>query len=126
MEGMRELLRGSLGKSLGGLTPLDRLAAAWPVACGRAMAEHGVVTAYAEGAVTIEVVDASWRRQLLSMREQLTGELRRIAGVELRAIHFEGGGQARTMPSPAAKPGRRPQPSKRSVNKSGSRSGSKS
>ena len=43
MEGMRELLRGSLGRSLQAMRPEDKLAAAWPVACGKAMAERGEV-----------------------------------------------------------------------------------
>ena len=37
MEGMRGLLRGSLGRSLEAMQEVDRLAAAWPVACGSAM-----------------------------------------------------------------------------------------
>ena len=89
MQGMRELLRSSLGKSLSALTPADKLAAAWPVACGRSMAEHGVVMEYADGRVTIEVSDSTWLQQMLTMRGQLTAELRRIASVELREIHFQ-------------------------------------
>ena len=98
MQGMRELLRGSLGKSLSGLTPVDRLAAAWPVACGRSMAEHGVVKEFAEGRVVIEVADAAWLLQMRAMSGQLLGELRRIAAVELREIHFEQAGKVRPGP----------------------------
>ena len=99
MQGMRELLRSSLGKSLSGLAPADKLATAWPVACGRAMAERGVIVAFENGCVTIEVTDAAWLQQMLAMRQQLTAELRRIAGVELREIHFQVSGQARTSSS---------------------------
>ncbi len=88
MQGMRELLRSSLGKSLSALSPADKLAAAWPVACGRSMAERGTVTGYADGCVTIEVTDPAWLQQMLAMRPQLTVQLRRIASVELREIHF--------------------------------------
>ncbi len=95
MQGMRELLRSSLGKSLSALEPADKLAAAWPVACGRSMAEHGIVTGYADGCVTIEVSDSTWLDQMLAMRAQLTAELRRIASVELREIHFHRSGAAR-------------------------------
>ena len=112
MEGMRELLRGALGKSLGGLTPLDRLAAAWPVACGRSLAGRGEVIAYADAVVTIRAADAVWLRQMMSLRAQLTGDLRRIAAVELREIHFELAGEAqRASPGPAAnRAGTRPRP----------------
>ncbi len=96
MQGMRELLRSSLGKSLSGLNAMDKLATAWPVACGRAMAERGTIVAYDNGCVTIEVADAAWLQQMLAMRQQLTAELRRIAGVELREIHFQMCGDRRT------------------------------
>ena len=38
--------KGSLGRSLDALREEDRLAAAWPVACGKALAERGSVTGY--------------------------------------------------------------------------------
>ena len=95
MQGMRELLRSSLGKSLSGLAPGDRLATACPVGCGRAMAGRGTVMAFEDGCVTIEVADAAWLQQMMAMRQQLTAELRRIAGVELREIHFQMGGSSR-------------------------------
>jgi hypothetical protein len=89
LEGMRDLLKGSLGQSLSGLSKEDRLAAAWPVACGKAMAERGTVVGYADGVVRVEVEEGVWLRQLMSMRGQLAGEMARIAGVTVSEIHFE-------------------------------------
>jgi predicted nucleic acid-binding Zn ribbon protein len=89
LEGMRNLLKGSLGRSLGALTDEDRLAAAWLVACGKAMAERGTVVGYSDGVVRIAVEDGAWLRQLMSMRGQLAGEMARIAGVRVSEIHFE-------------------------------------
>lgn len=89
MEGMRDLLKGALGRSLAGLSEEDRLAAAWPVACGKMMAERGTVVGYAEGVVRVEVTDAAWLRQLMSMRGQLAREMARIAAVKVTEIHFE-------------------------------------
>ncbi len=86
---MRDLLKGSLGRSLGGLQDEDRLAAAWPVACGKAMAGRGTVVGYADGVVRVQVDDAAWLRQLMSMRGQLAREMERIAGVRVSEIHFE-------------------------------------
>ena len=85
---MRDLLRGSLARSLGALTALDRLTAAWPVACGRAMAEHGEVIAFEEATVYVQVSDAAWLRQMMSLRSQLERELARIAGVPFTRIEF--------------------------------------
>ncbi len=89
LERMRDLMKGSLGRSLGSLRDEDRLAAAWPVACGKAMAERGVVVGYADGVVRVQVEDGAWLRQLMSMREQLAREMARIAGVRVSEIHFE-------------------------------------
>jgi hypothetical protein len=89
MEDMRGVLRGSLGRTLAGLTEADRLAAAWPVACGRAMAAHGEVAGFFEGTVTVAVSDAAWFSQMMSMRSLLQNELARIARVKVTAIHFE-------------------------------------
>ena len=90
MQGMRDLLRGSLGKSLHSLTPLDRLTIAWPVACGSVLASRGEPVAYERGRLTVRVADPAWREQLHSSRGRLSRELARIASVELREIHFEG------------------------------------
>ena len=57
MQGMRDVLRGSLGRSLRELPDEDRLAAAWPVACGSALAGHGEVRHLdPEGVLHVRVV----------------------------------------------------------------------
>jgi Dna[CI] antecedent, DciA len=89
MEAMRELLRGSLGRSLRDLRDEDRLAAAWTVACGRAMAERGVVVGYENTIVRVEVADAVWMRQMMTLRGVLEREMAKIAGLPVAGIHFE-------------------------------------
>lgn len=89
MEDMRTLLRGTLGRSLQAMRPEDKLAAAWPVACGKAMAERGTVVGYADGEVWIEVQEGAWLRQMMSMQGQLAGQMGRIAGVKVSRIHFK-------------------------------------
>ncbi|MCU1225292.1 MAG: hypothetical protein JWQ42_3385 [Edaphobacter sp.] len=89
MDGMRDLLKGSLGRSLRAMRDEDRLAAAWPVACGKALAERGTVVGYVDGLVHIDVENGAWLRQMMSMQGQLAGEMGRIAGVKLSGIHFE-------------------------------------
>jgi predicted nucleic acid-binding Zn ribbon protein len=86
---MRDLLKGSLGRSLGALSAQDRLAAAWPVVCGRAIAERGTVVGYSDGVIWVQVEDGAWLRQLMSMRGQLIGEMAQVAGVRVSEIHFE-------------------------------------
>ncbi len=89
MERMRDVLRGSLGRSLRALTEEDRLAAAWPVACGPALAGHGeLLQLDAERVLHVRVVGAAWMYQFVHMRSALANDLGRIAGVKLAGIHF--------------------------------------
>lgn len=89
MEGMRSLLRSSLGRSLQSLDELDRLAAAWPVACGTAMAGHATVTEYADGVMRLEAVDETWMREMMGMKQQLVHEMARISGVPVKEMRVE-------------------------------------
>ncbi len=89
MEAMRDVLRGSLGRSLRGMGDEDRLAAAWTVACGRAMADHGTVIGYDGGVVRVEVADAVWLKQMISLRSTLEREVARIADLPVARIEFE-------------------------------------
>ena len=88
MENMRTLLRGTLGRSLSTMPAIDRLTAAWPVACGPTLARKGTITRFEAGILTIEVTDSAWMDQLLAMRAVLEQELGRIAEVQLSGIHF--------------------------------------
>jgi hypothetical protein len=108
MQGVREVLRGSLGRSLRALPEEDRLAAAWVVACGPALAERAEVLGLDEDRVLhVRVLQPGWRDQFGQMRMMLTQELRKIAGVKLQAIDFEGqrsaGGRGRGAAGPGAK-----------------------
>jgi predicted nucleic acid-binding Zn ribbon protein len=89
MEGIRDLLKRSLGQSLNPLRDEDKLAAAWPVACGKTMAERGTVVGYDDGVLRVQVENRAWLQQLMSMRGQLAREMARIAGVRVSEIHFE-------------------------------------
>jgi len=89
METMRELLKRNLGRSLEALPEPDRLAAAWPVACGKAMADRCHILGFEDGVVRVEVESAMWLDQMRSMGAVLESELAKIAGVKIVAIHFE-------------------------------------
>ncbi len=89
MDSMREMLKKNLARSLDALPAAERLAAAWPVACGTAMAGRGKIVGFTDGMVRVEVQDAMWLDQMLSMRAALERELAKIAGVKIAGIHFE-------------------------------------
>jgi len=106
MQAMRDLLRGTLGRSLRTLSDEDRLAAAWSVACGPALAERAEVLGLDEDRVLhVRVLQPGWRDQFAQMRTMLTEDLRKIAGVRLQTIHFEGQGSARVRKGVAAAQG---------------------
>ncbi len=86
---MHDILKRDLGRSLGAMPALDRLTAAWPVACGPAMARRGAVRALEDGILRVEVTDAVWLDQMRGMSAVLQRELSRIADVPLAGIHFE-------------------------------------
>jgi hypothetical protein len=87
---MREVLRGSLGRSLRTLSEDDRIAAAWAVACGPVLSARAEVLGLdAERVLHVRVLETAWRDQFAQMRAMLTDDLRRIAGVRLQTIHFE-------------------------------------
>jgi hypothetical protein len=106
MQRMRDVLRSSLARSLRELPDEDRLAAAWPVACGPALAGHGeLLHLDAEGTLHVRVAGAAWMRQFQQMRSALASDLGRIAGVQLIGIHFEEqGGERVRAPKKAANP----------------------
>jgi hypothetical protein len=89
MESMRDVLRRNLGRSLSAMSEADRLSAAWPVACGATLAGRAEIVGFDGGIVRVEVCDALWLDQMLSMRAVLERELARIANVRVAGIHFE-------------------------------------
>ena len=89
MEAMRTLLRDSLAQSLRKFREEDRIACAWTIACGRALAERSSIVEFESGVIRVEVADTSWLRQFISMQAQLQSEISRIAEVKVEGIHFE-------------------------------------
>jgi hypothetical protein len=88
MQAIREVLRGCLARTLAGSRDEDRLAAAWTVACGSAMAERGAIAGYEHGVLRIDVTDNVWLRQMEALRTTLEREMARISGVKVDVIEF--------------------------------------
>ena len=94
MQAMRDLMRGALARSLATLSAEDRLAAALPLVCGTALAAHCQVASLDEaGVLHLRVRGREWLSPLMSMREVLRSDLRRVAGVPLDGLHFEVAGE---------------------------------
>jgi hypothetical protein len=88
MEALRDVLRGSLGRSLRGMTPADRLEAAWTIVCGPALAGRGTVVSYDAGTLLVQVEDAVWLAQLRSMGGSLARQIGGSSGIPVERIEF--------------------------------------
>jgi len=105
MDAMRDILRTSLARSLAAARPEDRLAAAWTVACGRAMAGHGSVIGYESGLVRIQVSDPAWLQHMIDLRSTLALDLARISGLPVTDLRLELEKHPRSAPkSPSSCP----------------------
>ncbi len=90
MQPIRDILASSLARSLRETADEDRLALAWPAACGSALAAHGEIAHLdAEGWLHVTVADPAWLQPFQRAQAQLTATLGRIAGVRLAGIHFK-------------------------------------
>ncbi len=99
MQPLREVIRGSLARSLRSLAEEDRLAAALPVVCGTALAAHCTVAQLdADRTLHLGVDGPEWLGSLLGMREMLQHDLQRVAGVPLAGLHFQQAGFASNRP----------------------------
>jgi len=88
-------------------TPTRRLAllkAAWPVSVGPELARRSEVVALDGDLARIRVSDATWRRSLWRMRQDLVKKLRRIAGSAAPfALTFVEGPVAASLAPPSPK-----------------------
>lgn len=88
MQSLRDILRSSLRSSLNALTPLDRLATAWPVAAGHAIAERSTVVRLQGTQAAVQVRDAAWLPELRANTPRLVADLARVSGISLTDILF--------------------------------------
>ena len=99
MQRMREVIRGTLARSLRILAEEDRLAAALPVVCGSAMAAHLTVLRVDDARTLHLAVDTpEWLASMWGMRDRLRHDLERVAGVLLVGVNFEEAGSAPDRP----------------------------
>ena len=88
MQSLRDILRSSLRSSLGALTPLDRIAAAWPVVAGHSIAERSTVVRLQGTQAAVEVLAFTWLPELRANTPRLVADLARVSGVTLTDILF--------------------------------------
>jgi Dna[CI] antecedent, DciA len=71
---------------------------AWPLACGSKVAEKTSAIGYADGVLTVEVPDATWRQQLEGFNRQYVAALKQISARPVDAIKFVTANQTERRP----------------------------
>jgi hypothetical protein len=80
---LRKIFRQTVGRD-GGSAPV----LAWPLACGMKIADRTEALSFAEGILTVAVLDETWRRQLQSFRLQYLAALNGISSEKVDRIEF--------------------------------------
>lgn len=68
--------------------PAEASVMAWPVVCGRDVANRTRALAFTEGRLTVEVPDAAWRTQLAAFTPGYLNGLAELIGPVVREIRF--------------------------------------
>lgn len=87
-----ETARGTLGKLaadiLATAPPEERVALAWPLACGARVAARTRALQLEGKALLVEVPDVAWRQQLQQLSRQYVQALRALTGEDVETIKF--------------------------------------
>jgi hypothetical protein len=77
--GLRHIMSGFLKKQ-----PRDEAAVlAWPVVCGAEVASRTKAVSFADGRLTVEVPDATWRHQLAAFTPRYISSLNDLLGPQI-------------------------------------------
>ena len=82
--GLEKIIAGSLQKT--GRQEVPRLA--WPLACGRGVADRTRVLGYTDGTLTVQVADRVWRNELQHLAPNYVAVLNRYCGNTVKRIEF--------------------------------------
>lgn len=88
MDAIRNVLRGSLARSLHALSDQDRLELAWVVVSGPSLAARSHVIGYADRIVTVEVGEYPWLEVVRNSDKDLIRELTRVAGLPVAELNL--------------------------------------
>ncbi len=69
--------------------PQEAAVLAWPVVCGKEVAARTRALAFAEGSLTVEVPDATWRAQLAAFIPRYVSGFAELIGPVVRELKFK-------------------------------------
>jgi predicted nucleic acid-binding Zn ribbon protein len=88
MEIARHTLQKIMADTLKRLPPEQVPLAAWEIASGKAVAEKTRALSFADGVLSVEVPDATWRSQLGSMTNQFLSQLNQYSSQRIERLEF--------------------------------------
>jgi hypothetical protein len=89
MEQVRTGLRNIMSGLLRAQPVEEAVALAWPLVCGKEVAGRTRAVAFAEGALTVEVPDATWRAQLMRFIPRYLAGFAELLGPVVREVRFK-------------------------------------
>ena len=88
MEPVRTGLRNIMADLLRSRPPEEAVVLAWPIVCGREVAERTRAASFSEGVLTVEVSDAAWREQLGSFAPRYVSGFNELLGSVVKEVRF--------------------------------------
>lgn len=89
MEAVRTGLRQIMQDLLRTRPPEEAVILAWPLVCGKEVAARTTATAFADGTLTVEVSDVSWRNQLQSFAPRYLSGYEGLLGQVVKNVQFK-------------------------------------
>ena len=89
MESVRTGLRNIMADLLRSRPPEEAVVLAWPIVCGKEVAERARTASFAAGVLTVEVPDAAWREQLGSFAPRYLSGFSELLGPVVKEVRFK-------------------------------------
>ena len=89
MESVRTGLRQIMSDLLRARPAEEAVVLAWPLVCGKEVATRTQAVSFANGTLTVEVADVSWRNQLLSFVPKYLSGYEGLLGQVVKNIRLE-------------------------------------
>lgn len=89
MESVRTGLRQIMQDLLRARPPEEAVLLAWPLVCGKEVADRTMAAAFSEGTLTVEVADVSWRNQLQSFAPRYLNGYEGLLGPLVKSVQFK-------------------------------------
>lgn len=89
MEPVRTGLRNIMSELLRTRPAEEAVVLAWPVVCGRDVAARTQAVSFSDGALTVDVPDATWRAQLAGLAPRYVSGFNDLLGPVVREVRFK-------------------------------------